>query len=100
MEIPPDALGFAVVIATFIGASFGIKFLIWGKGPIKKLRSGSAGGEAEIRISELEEQVRQLSDQVNDQALTLEDYQERLDFAERVIAQGRNGEARGINPPH
>ena len=54
MDIPPDALGFAVVVATLLGSAFVVKLLVWGSGPIKRLR-GSPVDDA--RLDQLEEHV-------------------------------------------
>ena len=86
MDIPPDALGFAVVMATLFGAAFGVKFLVWGKGPLRRLR-GTTDPATEDRIAEVEERVRQLADFVSEQSHLLEEYHERLDFAERMLTQ-------------
>lgn len=99
MDIPPDALGFAVVIATLLGTAFGVKLLVWGKGPIRRLRGGTDVGASDERLAELEERVRQLSDLVGDQSRALEDYHERLDFAERVLAQRRGDTPEYLGPP-
>jgi hypothetical protein len=98
VEIPADALGFAVVVATLIGTAFGVKLLVWGKEPFKKLRSGATDVNTEERLAELEEHVSELSALVREQSVQLADYDERLDFAERVIAQQR-GEPKGLEPP-
>jgi len=99
VDIPPDALGFAVVIATLLGTAFGVKLLVWGKGPIRRLRGGTGAAAADERLTELEERVQQLSDIVGDQSRALEDYHERLDFAERVLAQRRGETPKSLEPP-
>ncbi len=99
MEIPADALGFAVVMATFFGAAFGVKLLVWGKGPIRRLRGGSDDPDTSERLAELEQRVEQLAEVATDQAHMLEDYHERLDFTERVLTQQRGEEPKALDPP-
>ena len=96
MDIPADALGFAVVLATLMGTVFGIKLLGWGKGPIKRLRSGAADPETDERLAELEQRVEQMSEFMGDQAQALEDYHERLDFTERMLTQQRAEEQKAL----
>ncbi len=98
MDIPADALGFAVVIATLLGTAFGVKLLVWGRDPIRRLR-GASTITSDDRLAELEERVQQLSDLVSDQAQMLEDYHERLDFAERVLARQRGDGRKAMEPP-
>ncbi len=98
MEIPADVLGFAVVLATLIGTAFGVKLLVWGKGPIKRLRSGAADPETDERLTELEQRVEQMSEFMRDQSQLLEDYHERLDFTERMLTQQRGEEPKALEP--
>jgi len=93
VDIPPDALGFAVVMATLFGAAFGVKFLVWGKGPLRRLR-GTTDPATEERVAELEERVRQLADFVSEQSQLLEEYHERLDFSERMLTQRQLAESK------
>lgn len=87
MAIPPDALGFAVVIATLLGSAFAVKLLVWGSGPIRRIR-GSAPASA--HLAALEAQVQELTDTMREQAGQLDDVQQRLDFAERLLTRGRD----------
>lgn len=99
VQVPPDALGFAVVFGTMFASAFGLKYLIWGKGPIRRRRGGGEDAAADERLLELEERVQQLSEIVRDQSLALDEYHERLDFAERVIAQRVSDEPKILKPP-
>jgi hypothetical protein len=99
VEIPPDVLGFAVVIATLLGTAFGVKLLVWGKGPIRRLRTGSTDMMTNGRLDDLEERVHQLSELVTDQSQMLEEYHERLDFAERLLTRQREEQPKGLEPP-
>jgi hypothetical protein len=87
MEIPADALGFAVVIATLVGTAFCVKLIVWGKGPIRRIRGGSDDPVTSERLAELEQRVEQLSEFATDQAQLLVDYHERLDVTERMLTQ-------------
>lgn len=98
MEIPPDALGFAVVIATLMGTALGVKLLVWGKGPIRKLRGGAGDPDAE-RVAELEQRIDKLAEFVRDQSRLIEDVHERLDFTERVLTQKKADDAPALEPP-
>ena len=99
MQVPPDALGFAVVFATLFSTAFGVKFLVWGKGPIRRLRGGPSDPVTDERLAELEERVQQLSEIVQEQSHALDDYHERLDFAERVLTQQRGDVPKALDPP-
>jgi hypothetical protein len=41
VRVPLDALGFAVVFGTMFASAFGLKYLIWGKGPIRRRRGAA-----------------------------------------------------------
>jgi len=84
-----DLLEPAVVFATLLGTAFGVKLLIWGKGPIRKLRGGPDNPALEQRLTELEERLEQVADLVVQQSEQLTEAQERLDFTERVLTQRR-----------
>ncbi|MGD2135372.1 MAG: hypothetical protein PVF27_04390 [Gemmatimonadales bacterium] len=99
MDIPPDALGFVVVLASLLGTAFGVKLLVWGKGPIRRIRGGAEDPAAEERLAELEDRVRQLASLAHDQSRQLEDYQERLDFTERMLTQQRMEQSQALEPP-
>jgi hypothetical protein len=99
MEIPPDALGFAVVLATLVGTALGVKLLVWGKGPIRRLRGGGGDPATDERLAELEERLDQLSVLVSDQSHALDDYHDRLDFTERVLTQQRGEDPKVLESP-
>lgn len=84
-----DLLEPAVVFATLLGTAFGVKLLIWGKGPIRKVRGGPDHPALEQRFAELEERLEQVSELVVQQSEQLAETQERLDFTERVLTQRR-----------
>ena len=95
MQIPPDAIGFAVVIGTLLGSAFGLKLLIWGKTPIQRLREGPD----EARIAELQDQIDDLTTLAADQARVLDDLQDRMDFTERLLARSEHEPPSAIAPP-
>ena len=84
-----DLLEPAVVFATLLGTAFGVKLLIWGKGPIRRVRRGPDHPALEQRLSEVEERLEQVSDLLVQQSEQLTETQERLDFTERVLTQRR-----------
>lgn len=85
-----------VVLATLFGVAFGLKLFVWGKGPFTPLKGGPAGGPLERRVAELEDQLLQLSDALGEQRHRLDDHDERLDFAERMVTRRR---ADGLSLP-
>ncbi len=95
-----DLLEPAVVFATLLGTAFGVKLLIWGKGPIRKVRGGPEHSALERRLNDIEERLAQVADLVVQQSEQLTEAQERLDFAERVLTQRRLEEPKaGDGPP-
>jgi hypothetical protein len=97
VEIPPDVLGFAVVVATLLGGAFGVKLLVWGKGPIRRF-SGTRDPETGERFPEIDERVQQLAELVSEQSRLLEELHERLDFTERVLTQRQLEESKLEDP--
>lgn len=89
----------AVVLATLLGVAFGVKLLIWGKGPIKRIRSGGADPALEQRLAQLEERWEQVSELIVDQTNRLDDHDERLDFAERMLTRQRAEEPKALEKP-
>jgi hypothetical protein len=72
VDIPADALGFAVVFAALMGTAFCVKLLVWGKAPIKRLRSGAGDPETDERLAELEQRVEQMSEFMREEPKALE----------------------------
>ncbi len=89
----------AVVFATLLGVAFGVKLLVWGKGPLKRVRGGSPDSALEERVAELGDRCQQLAELLADQERRLEDHDERLDFAERLLTRQRADEAKPALPP-
>lgn len=98
MDIPADALGFAVVLATLMGAVFGVKLLVWGKAPLRRFRSGTGDPDTDERLALLEQSVEQMSEFMRDQSRQLEDLHERIDFTERMLTQARGEEPKVLEP--
>jgi hypothetical protein len=90
------AIGFAVgqsePLHATIHAALALAFGLWAQ----RLRQGSGGGsELQARVEALEAQAGELGE-VGDLRRELSEVQERLDFAERLLAQG--AEARRVGP--
>jgi len=91
-----DLLEPAVVFATLLGTAFGVKLLIWGKGPIKKVRQPEVTAELSDRVSELEERLEQSNDVIAHQAELLDEVIERVDFSERLLARYKDEPPKGL----
>ena len=89
----------AVVFATLLGTAFGVKFLIWGKGPIRRVRGTEATPALEQRVAELEERLEQSNDVIAHQAELLDEVIERVDFAERVLTKQKHETPKGLKSP-
>ena len=50
-----DLLEPVVVFATLLGTAFGVKMLVWGKGPIKRLKRSADDPAIGQRLTRLEE---------------------------------------------
>lgn len=94
-----DLLEPAVVFGTLMGVAFGVKFLIWGKGPIKRLKGTASQVELERRVAELEERWEQWSELTAQQADQIAEVEERLDFAERLLTRQRAEQSRALDRP-
>jgi hypothetical protein len=74
-------------------AALALAFGLWAQ----RLRQGSAGSERQgLGGSELQDRLEKLEAEVSKQRQELGETQERLDFAERLLAQG--AEARRVGP--
>ncbi len=78
-----------VVFGTLLGLAFGVKFLVWGRGSIRDIRRRGDSSALEQRVLELEERLDQSSHLAEDQAARIDELDERLDFAERLMTRGR-----------
>ena len=88
-----------VVIGTLFGIAVGVKLLVWGKGPIRRLRGRSDQSAVEHRVAELEDRWEQMAELAERQVSQLEDLHERLDFAERMLTQRRAKDPRVLEEP-
>ena len=93
-----DLLEPAVVFATLLGTAFGVKLLIWGRGPIRRIRQPT-DQQGSDRMAELEERLEQWSDLISHQADRVAELEERLDFAERLLTRQRMDEPRALEEP-
>jgi hypothetical protein len=89
----------AVIFATLLGTLFGVKLIIWGKGPMRRLRRAEADPALMERIAELEERLAQSDEVIAHQAALLDEVIERVDFAERMLTRQRNDRPLGLEGP-
>ena len=83
-----------IIILSFLSTLvYGAKLMIWGKGPIAKLKKPRDSDELEQRIADLEDILEQHHLEMMERQTDLE---ERLDFAERIISQNQ---AKQLNVP-
>jgi len=94
-----DLIEPAVIFATLLGTAFGVKLLVWGKGPIKRVRRDEEQPVLAARIAELEERLEQSNEVIAHQAELLDDVIERVDFTERMLTRQNDGERRALESP-
>ncbi len=94
-----DLIEPTVIFATLLGTAFGVKLLIWGKGPIRGLRRPPEQDGLEQRVAELEERCEQWSELAARQADQLEDLHERLEFTERMLTRQRSETPQALRNP-
>jgi len=85
-----DLLEPVVVIGTLLGSAFCVKALIWGKGPIRRLKGSTDDPAIGQRLTRLEEHWDEIAELATRQADQLDELHERLDFAERLLTQQRD----------
>ena len=78
-----------VVFATLFGVAFGVKFLVWGKGPIRRPRLPADVPELDQRLTDIEERLEQTAGVLGQLTDQLADVDERMEFTERVLARRR-----------
>lgn len=88
-----------VAFSVMLGVAFGVKFLIWGKGPIRRVHRPAEHQALEQRVAELEERWEQLSEVIMRQADQIADHDERMDFAERMLTRQRAEEPKALENP-
>jgi len=76
------------VVVLLLGAGLMLAALIWPliKAIARRIEGGAAGAEVQAELEGLRERVRQL-EEMQPRMLELE---ERVDFTERIVAQGRD----------
>ena len=86
-----------IVILTFLsGLAFGAKLVVFGKGPIRRIKQSDDVQQLEQPIADLEDLLEQQHLQVLDRHTDLE---ERLEFAERMLTQHRAKELESPREP-
>ncbi len=86
-----------IVILSFLGAlTWGAKTMIWGKGPLRRIKNSEDTEPLKQRIAELEDLLEQQHLEVLDRHADLE---ERLEFAERMLTQNRAKELQAPSEP-
>jgi hypothetical protein len=86
-----------IVILSFLGAlTYGAKVMVWGKGPVRKLKGSEDSEALKQRIAELVALLEQQHLEVLDRHADLE---ERLEFAERMLTQNRANELEAPSEP-
>lgn len=88
-----------VIIGTLLGTAFGVKLLVWGKGPIKRRRLSAEDPALTSRIAELEDRLEQSNEVIAHQAELLDDVLERVDFTERMLTRHKEGLNRALENP-
>ena len=94
-----DLIEPAVIFATLLGTAFGVKMLIWGKGPIRRGRPPEGNSALTQRIAELEDHLEQSNEVIRHQAELLDDVIERVDFTERMLTRHREEQPKGLGGP-
>jgi uncharacterized coiled-coil protein SlyX len=95
-----DLLEPVVIFATLLGTAFGVKLLIWGKGPIRRIRRSEDDPAPAQRITELEDRVERSNDVIAHQAEQLDELNERLDFTERMLTRQRAEPPKALDGPN
>jgi hypothetical protein len=90
----------AVIFGTLLGTAFGVKLLIWGRGPIRRVRSAEENPALTQRIAELEDQLEQSNEVIRHQAELMDDVLERVDFTERMLTRQREEQPKGLGGPN
>ena len=88
-----------VVFTTMLGVAFGVKLLVWGKGPIRRKHLPPTDPDLAQRVTELEERAADLTVLVDQQATQLEEVHERLDFTERMLARRAGPDRAALDSP-
>jgi hypothetical protein len=95
--VDPEIIEVASIFAILTGVTWMVKLIFLGRGPIRRRPDPAQNEAMEQRIAEVEDRIEQhlaaMNESHRDQLLELED---RLDFAERLLAQQKD---RGGLPP-
>lgn len=85
-----------IILATLVGLAYAVKVMFWGRGPIRRVKGSPERQALEERLTELEDRCEHLEAHHVERMADLE---ERLDFAERVLAQQQRPELRAPREP-
>jgi tetrahydromethanopterin S-methyltransferase subunit G len=88
-----------VVFGTLFGIAFGVKFLVWGKGPIKRTRPPADVPQLDQRLTDIEERLEQTAGVLGQLTDQLADVDERMEFTERMLARRRMDTPSALEPP-
>ena len=94
-----DLLEPVVIFGTLLGMAFGVKLLVWGKGPIKRNRQPANLPDLDQRLSDIEERLEQTAGVLGQLTDQLADVDERMEFSERMLARRRMDTPPGLEPP-
>ena len=89
----------AVVFATLLGTAYCVKLMVWGKGPLKQIRAQGGSADLDQRTVDLEERAEHSSFLMEHQAAKIDDLEERLDFAERLLTRENAQRPRALERP-
>jgi hypothetical protein len=88
-----------VVFATLLGMAFGVKILVWGKGPIRRVRPPTEAPGLEQRLGSIEERLERTAAMIGHVADQVADVDERLEFTERMLSRQRMDEPKALERP-
>jgi hypothetical protein len=93
-DVNPEVIEIACIFTVLIGATWCVKAIFWGRGPVRRARDSEEVTALEERMAELEDRLSDLSDDHRRHTAELE---ERLDFTERMLT--REAQHRLANTP-
>ena len=85
-----------IVLGTLVGLAYVVKIMVWGKGPLRRIKGSAQQQALEERLADVEDRWEQL--EVH-HAGQLADLDERLDFAERLLSQQQMHKLRALGEP-
>lgn len=94
-----DLIEPVVVFATLLGMAFGVKLLVWGKGPIRRVRPHPDTPELDQRLTDIEDRLEQTTSILGQLTDQLADVDERIEFTERMLARRGMDTPPALKPP-